>query len=52
VAKPFEREARCPTCGREYKVAGLALHPGAETEGPTGFRCACGDEVKASFPAA
>ncbi len=50
MAKPFERDARCPSCGREYKVAGVALHPGAETEGPTGFRCACGDEVKAFVP--
>ena len=50
MSKPFEREARCATCGREYKVAGLALHPGAETEGPTGFWCACGTEVKAFVP--
>ena len=50
MAKPFERDARCSQCGREYKVAGLALHPGAETEGPTGFWCACGTEVKAFVP--
>ena len=50
MSKPFEREARCATCGREYKVAGLALHPGAETEGPTGFWCTCGTEVKAFVP--
>jgi hypothetical protein len=48
--KPFERDARCASCGREFKVSGVALHPGAETEGPTSFRCACGGEVKAFVP--
>jgi hypothetical protein len=48
--KPFERDARCSGCGREYKVAGVALHPGAETEGPTQFRCACGGDIKAFVP--
>jgi hypothetical protein len=49
--KPFEREARCAGCGREYRVSGVALHPGAETEGPTLLECAdCGGEVKAFVP--
>jgi len=48
--KPFERDARCASCGREYQVSGVALHPGAETEGPTSLRCACGGEVKAFVP--
>jgi hypothetical protein len=48
--KPFERDARCESCGREYKVAGVALHPGAETEGPTKFRCACGGWIAAFVP--
>ena len=47
---PFEREARCTACGREYVVSGTALHPGAETEGPTRIRCACGGEVTAFVP--
>jgi hypothetical protein len=46
----FEREARCPACGREYVVSGTALHPGAETEGPTRVRCACGEEITAFVP--
>lgn len=48
--KPFERDARCAKCGREYKVTGVALHPGAETEGPTRFRCECGGEIAAFVP--
>jgi len=48
--KPFERDARCASCGREYKVAGVALHPGAETEGPTRFPCACGGSIVAFVP--
>jgi len=48
--KPFERDARCSRCGREYTVTGVALHPGAETEGPTLLRCVCGGEVKAFVP--
>jgi len=48
--KPFERDARCASCGREYTVTGKALHPGAETEGPTRFRCECGAEIKAFVP--
>jgi hypothetical protein len=46
----FEREARCTACGREYVVSGVALHPGAETEGPTRVRCACGGEITAFVP--
>ncbi len=46
----FEREARCPACGREYVVSGTSLHPGAETEGPTRIRCACGGEITAFVP--
>ena len=37
---PFEREARCAACGREYVVSGTALHPGVETEDPTRPRAA------------
>ena len=48
--KPFVRDARCESCNREYKVAGVALHPGAETEGPTRFRCACGGWIAAFVP--
>jgi hypothetical protein len=47
---PFEREARCAACGREYVVSGVALHPGAETEGPARFVCACGGPVTAFIP--
>jgi len=47
---PFEREGRCPECRREYVIAGMALHPGAETEGPTRFRCACGGWAAAFVP--
>jgi hypothetical protein len=47
---PFEREARCAACGREYLVSGTALHPGAETEAPTRLRCACGGEVTVFVP--
>ena len=47
---PFEREARCPACGREYVVSGTSLHPGVETEGPTRIRCACGGEITAFVP--
>jgi len=48
--KPFERDARCASCGREYRVSGVSLHPGAETEGPTRFPCACGGEIAAFVP--
>jgi hypothetical protein len=48
--KPFERDAHCSRCGLEYNVTGVALHPGAETEGPTLLRCECGGEVKAFVP--
>jgi hypothetical protein len=48
--KSFERDARCSACGRAYTVTGVALHPGAETEGPTLLRCPCGGEVKAFVP--
>ena len=47
---PFERQARCAACGREYVVAGTALNPGVETEGPTRIRCACGGEITAFVP--
>lgn len=48
---PFEREARCAECGREFVVSGVALHPGAETEGPTRIPCpACGGEITAFVP--
>jgi hypothetical protein len=47
---PFEREARCGECGREWVVSGVALHPGAETEGPTRLRCACGAAIVAFVP--
>jgi len=46
----FEREARCAACGREYVVSGSALHPGAETEGPTRVPCACGRWITAFVP--
>jgi hypothetical protein len=46
----FEREARCAGCGQEYVVSGTALHPGAETEGPTRLRCACGGWITAFVP--
>jgi DNA-directed RNA polymerase subunit RPC12/RpoP len=48
--KPFERDGRCSSCGREFKIAGVALHPGAETEGPTRLRCACGGAIAAIVP--
>jgi hypothetical protein len=47
---PFEREARCAACGREYVISGTALHPGVETEGPTRVRCVCGGEITAFVP--
>ncbi len=47
---PFEREARCAACGREYVVSGTSLHPGVETEGPTRIRCPCGGEITAFVP--
>jgi hypothetical protein len=48
--KPFEREGRCGSCGREFKITGVALNPGAETEGPTRLRCACGGRIEAFVP--
>ena len=48
--KSFERECRCVDCGREYVISGVALHPGAETEGATRFRCLCGGCVEAFVP--
>ena len=48
--KPFERDGRCGSCGRDFKIAGVALHPGAETEGPTRLRCACGGTIAAFVP--
>jgi len=47
---PFKREARCAGCGREYVISGVALHPGAETEGPTRIRCPCGGWISAFVP--
>ena len=48
--KAFERDARCSRCGREYRITGVALNPGAETEGPTELACACGGRIKAFVP--
>ena len=48
--KPFERDGRCTSCGREFKITGVALNPGAETEGPTLLACACGGKIKAFVP--
>ena len=48
--KPFERDGRCGSCGREFKITGVALNPGTETEGPTRVRCACGGLVAAFVP--
>jgi hypothetical protein len=48
--KPFERDGRCNSCGREFKITGVALNPGAETEGPTRLRCACGGTIAAFVP--
>jgi hypothetical protein len=49
--KPFERDGRCSGCGQSYLISGLALHPGAETEGPTRFLCSqCGAWVSAYVP--
>ncbi len=48
--KPFERDGRCASCGREYKITGVALNPGAETEGPTRLRCTCGGQITAFVP--
>ena len=47
---PFKREARCAGCGREVVISGVALHPGAETEGPTRVRCPCGGWISAFVP--
>jgi hypothetical protein len=47
---PFVREGVCEDCGREYVVSGVSLNPGAETEGPIGFRCACGGSISAFVP--
>ena len=47
---PFEREGRCPQCRRQYVITGVALHPGAETEGPARFRCVCGEWASAFVP--
>ena len=48
--KPFERDGRCTSCGREFKITGVALNPGAETEGPTRVRCPCGGLVSGFVP--
>jgi hypothetical protein len=47
---PFEREASCARCGRQYVVSGVALHPGAETEGPARLPCACGAWIEVFVP--
>jgi hypothetical protein len=47
---PFVREGVCEGCGREYVVSGVSLNPGAETEGPIGFRCGCGGSISAFVP--
>ena len=31
--KPFERDGPCSGCGREFKITGVALNPGAESGG-------------------
>jgi hypothetical protein len=46
----FVREGACESCGREYNVAGSSLNPGAETEAPATFRCACGGWITAFVP--
>jgi len=46
----FVREGACERCGREYMVAGASLNPGAETEAPATFRCACGGRITAFVP--
>jgi hypothetical protein len=46
----FVREGACRQCGREYMVAGASLNPGAETEAPASFRCACGGRITAFVP--
>ena len=48
--KPFERDGRCSSCGRQYRITGVALSPGAETEGPTLLACDCGGRIKAFVP--
>lgn len=48
--KPFEREGRCSGCGREYRITGVALSPGAETEAPARLRCECGGTLAAFVP--
>lgn len=47
---PFERAGVCSSCEREYVVSGASLAPGAETEGPAQFLCACGGFVEALLP--
>jgi len=47
---PFEREGACERCGREYRVSGSSLSPGAETESPASFACACGGRISAFVP--
>ena len=38
------------TLRMDHVVSGTALHPGAETEGPTPIRCPCGGEITAFVP--
>ena len=47
---PFEREAVCEDCGREYMVSGVSVAPGTETETPARFRCGCGGWLSAFIP--
>ncbi len=46
----FVREASCPECGRDYQIEGASINPGAETEAPRRFRCACGGWLEAFIP--
>jgi len=46
----FERVGTCEACGREYRISGSALAPGAETEAPARFFCGCGGHLSAFLP--
>jgi hypothetical protein len=47
---PFERMGTCGSCGREYRVAGHSVAPGAETEAAARFFCECGGYVETFLP--
>jgi hypothetical protein len=47
---PFERQGFCLDCGKRYVISGAAIAPGAETEEPARFFCACGGLVEAFLP--